>query len=315
MKPARIAVIAVAAVSAIGLALVVRAMGSGNGEAAPSAAAAEASQAQMAQVLVASRDLEVGDRIDDGAMTWRAFPAEAVNAAWIVEGAASIPTPRRTPAEGEGGEGGEDAAPDTQGDGSATAEVQRMAERVTGGGVRAQVVGAVVRERILAGEPIVASKLVRAGQSGFLAVVLERGMRAMSVPVTRETGAGGFILPGDRVDVIMSRRAEQGSAGADGTITATVLVNIRVLAVGETTEAGDQQTIEGTNATLEVGPREAEVLAFAQAQGELFLVLRSYADSREASGAAISTQTRADSGEARSVRIFRNGEVTEVPVG
>lgn len=311
MNPARIAVIAIAAVSAVGLALVVRAMGSSSGEVARPAAAAEAPQIAMTQVLVASRDLEIGDRIENSFLEWRAFPADTVNAAWIVEGAASIPSTQ--PAADTGSP---DDQPASSGDGSATAEVQRAAERITGGGIREQVVGAVVRERILAGEPIVASKLVRAGQSGFLAVTLSPGMRAMSVPLSQETGAGGFILPGDRVDVIMSRRAEQSVDGRDGFVTATVLVNIRVLAVGETTEAGDSQNVTGTNATLEVGAREAEVLAFAQAQGDLFLVLRSYADTQQPSGAAISTQTRADnSGGARAVRVFRNGEVTEVPVG
>lgn len=309
MKPARIIVIAVAAVSAIGLALVVRAMGSGDGEAVRPAAAAPA-EIPMTQVLVAARDLEIGARIENADMEWRAFPAEAVNPVWIVEGTARVPT---AASEDEGG--GADSAEPARADGGASAEVQRAAERLTGGGVREQVVGAVVRERILAGEPIVASKLVRAGQSGFLAVVLAPGMRAMSVPVSQETGAGGFILPGDRVDVIMSRRAEESIDGREGYVTATVLRNIRVLAVGETTQVGDEQNVAGSNATLEVGPREAELLAFAQAQGDLYLVLRSYADAQEASGAAMAPETRADQSGPRSVRVFRNGDVTEVPVG
>lgn len=306
MKPARIIVIAVAAVSAIGLALVVRAMGSSDGESVRPAAAATTAEAPMAQVLVASQDLEIGQRIENAHMEWRAFPLGTVNPTWIVEGAASVPT-----AEAQG----EAATAETTADGGATAEVQRAADRITGGGVREQVVGAVVRERILAGEPIVASKLVRAGQSGFLAVVLAPGMRAMSVPLSQERGAGGFILPGDRVDVIMSRRAEQTVDGRDGFVTATVLLNTRVLAIGDTTEAGDNQNVAGTNATLEVGPREAEALAFAQAQGDLYLVLRSYADALQPSGAAINSTQRAESGGGGStVRVFRNGEVTEVPV-
>lgn len=305
MKPARIIVIAVAAVSAIGLALVVRAMGSSDGEAVRTAAAAPA-PAPMAQVLVASQDLEIGQRLENMHMEWRAFPQEAVNPLWIVEGAASVPTAAT--------ENDEAAPAEENADGGATAEVQRAAELITGGGIREQVVGAVVRERILAGEPIVASKLVRAGQSGFLAVVLAPGMRAMSVPLTQERGAGGFILPGDRVDVLMSRRAEQAIDGRDGFVTATVLTNIRILAVGETTEAGDSQNVTGSNATLEVGPREAEVLAFAQAQGDLYLVLRSYADTHQPSGAAINPTQSADTGTSRSVRVFRNGAVSEVPV-
>ncbi|MBN8551385.1 MAG: Flp pilus assembly protein CpaB [Caulobacterales bacterium] len=314
MKPARIAVIAVAAVSAVGLALVVRAMGSGSGDAAPAVAAAEAPQVAMTQVLVATSDLEVGTRIDNGHMQWRGFPAEAVNAAWIVEGADSVPTPARSGGDDQGEEDGAAADP-ADGEEGATAPVQRAAERLTGGGIREQIVGAVVRERILAGEPIVASKLIRAGESGFMAVILEPGQRAMSVPLSQEHGAGGFILPGDRVDVIMSRTASEEIDGRSGFITATVLVNIKVLAIGETTQAGDSQNVTGSNATLEVSPRDAEILALAQAQGELYLVLRSYADARQPSGAAASAQTRADSGGSRNVRVFRNGEVTEVPVG
>ena len=260
----------------------------------------------MAQVLVAARDLEIGARIDNADMEWRAFPAGAVNGMWIVEGTSAVPSA----ASGDAAE-----TPDVNAGGDGvTAEVQRTAERITGGGVRDQVVGAVVRERILAGEPIVASKLVRAGQSGYLAVVLAPGMRAMSLPVSQETGAGGFILPGDRVDVIMSRRAEEGVDGRTGFVTATVLRNIRVLAMGEVTEAGDSQNVAAGTSTLEVGPREAEILAFAQAQGDLYLVLRSYADAQDPSGAGVSPDSRADVGQP-SVRVFRNGAVTEVPVG
>lgn len=305
MKPARIIVIGVALVSAIGLALVVRAMTSGG----PREAAAEPAPAQevpTAQVLVAARDLQIGDRLTDADLQWRAFPLETVNAAWVVEGADRIPT--------EGDEqASEQAQPNESGQG-VTTRVERATERLTGGGVRAQVVGAVVRERIMAGEPIVARKLVRAGQSGYLAVVLAPGMRAMSVGVSAETGAGGFILPGDRVDVIMSRRAEAEIDGQSGYITATVLNNIRVLAMGEVTEvSGGEQTVAATTATLEVSARDAELLAFARAQGDLFLVLRSYADANERSGGAQVAQ--AGGGGDRSVRVFRNGEATVVPLG
>ena len=85
----------------------------------------------MTQVLVAARDLEIGDRIENGDMEWRAFPAEAVNGAWIVEGAASVPTPARAGEEGEEDKEDEESAED----GTATAEVQRAAERLTGGGI------------------------------------------------------------------------------------------------------------------------------------------------------------------------------------
>lgn len=305
MKPARIIVIAVAAVSAVGLALVVRAMGSDSGAAAPTAAAAPV-EAPTARVLVARRDLRVGERLQDSDFEWKPWPIHAVNAAYVTDGSVPIPA-----AEGEDeatADGRLDQA--RRGDGAA-ARVVRAAADAAGLTPRQQFIGAVVREPILAGEPIVARKLVRAGQSGYLAVVLAPGMRAMAVQVSAETGAGGFILPGDRVDVIMSRRAEADVDGTSGYVTATVLRNIKVLAMGEVTEAGaEDQRVSATTATLEVGPTEAELLAFAEAQGDLFLTLRSYADADEPSGGA-APMRRAT---AEGVRVFRNGEATVVPV-
>lgn len=307
MKPARIIVIVVAAVSAVGLALVVRAMGN-EGAAAPSAAAAPA-EAPTARVLVARRDLRVGERIQDSDLEWKPWPIHAVNAAWTTDG--SVPIPQ---AAGEAATETSESPVDQarRGDGAA-ARVVRAAADAAGLTPRQQFIGAVVREPILAGEPIVARKLVRAGQSGYLAVVLSPGMRAMAVRVSAETGAGGFILPGDRVDVIMSRRADSEIDGASGYVTATVLRNIKVLAMGEVTEAGaDDQRVAATTATLEVGPREAELLAFAEAQGDLYLTLRSYADADEPSGGVVAPVRRAAA--EGGVRVFRNGEATVVPV-
>lgn len=308
MKPARIIVIAVAAVSAVGLALVVRAMGN-DGETVTPAAAAAPVEAPTARVLVARRDLRVGERLQDADFEWKAWPINAVNAAYVTDG--SVPIPALEAAEDEA-EADPPADTVRRGDG-ATARVARAAADVAGLTPRAQFVGAVVREPILAGEPIVARKLVRAGQSGYLAVVLAPGMRAMAVEVSAETGAGGFILPGDRVDVIMSRRAEEEIDGSSGYVTATVLRNIKVLAMGEVTEAGDDdQRVAAATATLEVGATEAELLAFAEAQGDLFLTLRSYADADEPSGGA--APMRRAAAETQGVRVFRNGEATVVPV-
>src|SRR5690606_13264020 len=217
-----------------------------------------------ARVLVARRDLRVGERIQDSDLEWKPWPIHAVNAAWTTHG--SVPTPQ---AAGEAATETSEATVDQarRGDGAA-ARVVRAAADAAGLTPRQQFIGAVVREPILAGEPIVARKLVRAGQSGYLAVVLSPGMRAMAVRVSAETGAGGLILPGDRVDVIMSRRAEADVDGTSGYVTATVLRNIKVLAMGEVTEAGaEDQRVSATTATLEVGPTEAELLAFAEAQG------------------------------------------------
>ena len=195
MKPARIVVICIAAVSAIGLALVVRAMGSSDGPAAPAAAAAVETR-PMARVLVAAHDLEPGKRLADGDLDWKEWPVDQVNPAFITDG--SVPLPA---AKAEAEDDKADAEPaDGKTKPDAVTRVARAATEMATGGAKADYVGSVVREPILAGEPIVSRKIVRAGDSGYLAAYLEPGMRAMAIRVTVETAAGGFILPGDRVD-------------------------------------------------------------------------------------------------------------------
>src|SRR5207253_10965228 len=69
-----------------------------------------------------------------------------------------------------------------------------------------QIAGSIARAPFIAGEPIREQKLVKADGSGFMAAILPTGMRAISTEITPETGAGGFILPNDRVDVILTKR-------------------------------------------------------------------------------------------------------------
>ena len=307
MKPARIAVICIAAVSAIGLALVVRAMGSSSGE--PTAlAAAEAPARPMAKVLVAARDLAPGQRLADADLEWKDWPVDEVNPAFITDG--SVPVPAAEAAEDE-----DKAEADTPEDG-AVARVARAANNLRTGGAKADYFGSVVREPILAGEPIVGRKIVRAGDSGYMAAYLEPGMRAMAIGVSVESAAGGFILPGDRVDVLVTVELQDTGEGGGQTRHASsiVLQNVKVLAVDQSTRADDdQQTVVGATATLEVSPGDSEALALARAAGELSLVLRSYADTAGPSGRVAATP-RARSTEASSVRIFRGGEPEVVSV-
>jgi pilus assembly protein CpaB len=294
MKPARIIVICIAAVAAIGLALVVRAMGSPSGAPTGAAAAAPIPATPMAKVLVAARDLEPGARLTEGDLAWKDWPVAEVNPAFITDGSAPI-----------GGDASAESKPAPEG---AVATVSRTAANLAGGGAKADYVGSVVRDPILAGEPIVARKIVRAGDSGYMAAYLEPGMRAMAIRVTVETAAGGFILPGDRVDVVLTRETNLANVGTpEGTrskfSTATVMRNIKVLAIDQSTHAGeDAQAVVGATATLEVRPSDAEALALAKSEGELSLVLRSYADTGGPSG-AVSSGPR----EAQAVRIYRGG--------
>jgi pilus assembly protein CpaB len=163
---------------------------------------------------------------------------------------------------------------------------------------------------------MVARKVVRAGDSGYLAVVLPAGMRAMAVPVKVETAAGGFILPGDRVDVILSKQVQPESGRNNLIVTSTVLKNLKVLAIDQVSKADkDETTVVGATATMEVSATDAEVLALAKASGDLSLTLRSYADVNEASGHT-GKLPRLDqmARQSRGVRVFRNGEASEVPV-
>ena len=144
-----------------------------------------------------------------------------------------------------------------------------------------QVAGSIARAPFIAGEPIREQKLVRADGSGFMAAILPTGMRAISTEISPETGAGGFILPNDRVDVILSRRDREAekSGGGESHTTDTILTNIRILAIDQTLgEKDGQKVVIGKTATLELTPRQGETLALSRQLGTLSLALRSLAD-------------------------------------
>jgi pilus assembly protein CpaB len=149
-----------------------------------------------------------------------------------------------------------------------------------------QLTGAIARNPLVIGEPIREAKLIKADGSGFMAAILPSGMRAFSTEISPETGAGGFILPNDRVDVILSRRdreaEKQGSA--DVHTSETILQNVRVLAIDQAVEEKNgQRVVVGKTATLELAPRQTEILAVSRQLGTLTLALRSIVDANTAS--------------------------------
>jgi len=144
-----------------------------------------------------------------------------------------------------------------------------------------QLVGSIARSALSAGEPIREAKLVKANGSGYMAAILPSGMRAISVEISPETGAGGFILPNDHVDVILTRRDRMAerSAGAEVLTSDIILSNVRVLAIDQTVEEKNgQRVVVGKTATLELSPRQAETLALSRQLGTLSLALRSLVD-------------------------------------
>ena len=143
-----------------------------------------------------------------------------------------------------------------------------------------EVTGSIARAPFIVGEPIREAKLVKADGSGFMAAILPTGMRAISTEISPETGAGGFILPNDRVDVLLSKREKNPDRGGpDLVVSEIILSNVRVLAIDQAPKEKDgQNAVVGKTVTLELKPEQAETLARARQSGTLALALRSIAD-------------------------------------
>jgi pilus assembly protein CpaB len=144
-----------------------------------------------------------------------------------------------------------------------------------------QFAGAIVRVSMVAGDPIRDPNVVMAKGSGFMAAVLPQGMRAVAVDVSPETGAGGFILPDDRVDVLLTRhdKAAEKATGVEKFTSDTILSNVRVLAVDQNVEEKNgTRTVIGKTATLELTEQQAETLALSKQMGTISLTLRSLLD-------------------------------------
>ena len=162
-----------------------------------------------------------------------------------------------------------------------------------------ELAGAITRAPFTAGEPIRETKLIRAnGAAGYMAAILPSGMRAVSTEISPETGAGGFILPNDRVDVLLTRRPRDGNSPAS---SETILTNVRVLAIDQAVEEKNgQRVVVGKTATLEIAPRQAESLTQARQMGTLSLALRSLLD-------ASKTETPDDNDRKTDINTVRFG--------
>ncbi|HEV7277223.1 MAG TPA: Flp pilus assembly protein CpaB [Devosiaceae bacterium] len=173
--------------------------------------------------------------------------------------------------------------------------------------------GAVARFEMFPGDPVLEAKLIRAEQ-GYLSAVLAKGMRGVSIAVNAESASGGFIVPNDRVDVVLTRESD------DGQVSETILHNVRVLAIntrlGETGATGspeDPETaraevFEQAIATLELDPLQGETVINASKVGTLSLALRSITDFAESA-----PQTRRPNNQA--VRMIRFGQESSAMAG
>jgi pilus assembly protein CpaB len=181
--------------------------------------------------------------------------------------------------------------------------------------------GSVARFELFKGEPVLPAKLVTADQ-GYLSAVLDKGKRGVSISVSADSASGGFIVPNDHVDVILTH------SGPEGQTSETLLSNVRVLAIntrlGETGTTGapaDSNQASGDGdpksqvfantaiATLELDPVQAETIVNATSLGRLSLALRSIVDFAQASGDDANLKRNAP------IRIIRYGQDTSVMAG
>ncbi len=151
---------------------------------------------------------------------------------------------------------------------------------VAGSAVEKSLAGAVARAPFAAGEPIIRAKIVAPGDRGFLAAVLHPGMRAVSVPVDVTADVSGFVMPGDRVDMLVTLPVPQMGGGGNGyqhKAAETVLRDVRVIAIDQRLDSKDGVAMLARTVTFEVTPKECEIVAVAADIGKLSLSLRSLA--------------------------------------
>jgi pilus assembly protein CpaB len=198
----------------------------------------EINKVKQVDVLVATKDVQMGERFAETNMTWKPWPVEAVTDPMITR----------------------DEKPD------AIAELAKGRARLA----------------IFEGETIMEKKLVLPGQSGFMSAILPKGMRAISVAISERSSAGGFILPNDRVDVILTKKTDNPQSSEKIVSSEAAITNVRVLAINQTyrqEQGQDNVSVpEGKTATLELTPVQAEVISQIESMGELSLALRSIAE-------------------------------------
>ncbi|HTO81501.1 MAG TPA: Flp pilus assembly protein CpaB [Methylomirabilota bacterium] len=204
------------------------------------------------KVLVAKANLPAGSFIKEEDVSWQKWPTDGVNENYLVEGQTDVGT----------------------------------------------IVGAVARKGILAGEPITEAGIARPGDRGFLAAVLTPGMRAITIDVTDPTSVAGLAFPGDRVDLLLNMHfqlegvtATGGTAKYEPQTSETVLENVRLLATDRNLNDIDKEAKSVNTVTIEVTPKQAEMVKVATSMGSMSLSLRGLAKPDGKSGPAVASSS------------------------
>jgi pilus assembly protein CpaB len=162
------------------------------------------------------------------------------------------------------------------------------------------VKGTVARAPIAAGEPLTGTKIIHADATSIMAARLTPGMRAVSIAISTDTGAGGFILPNDRVDVVLTQQVSETPRRFGARV---LLNNVRVLAMDQTmSQDKDQKTVLAKTATLELSPEQATSLTRAAASGTISLTLRALGDGNSNANVAARMDRKTDDGQIVVVR-------------
>lgn len=221
---------------------------------------AQVQEQSAKKVLVAKGNLPAGTIIKEDDVSWQKWPTDGVNDNYLLQGQSDINN----------------------------------------------VVGAVVRKGIVAGEPITESQIARPGDRGFLAAVLTPGMRAISIDVNEPSSVAGLVFPGDRIDVLLNMQFTIKEIGPDGTektsdykpqTSETVLENVRLLATDRNLNDIEGEPTKLKTVTIEVTPKQAEMIKVAASMGQLALSLRGLGmpDGKTSGPTVASAQTAASS--------------------
>ena len=226
---------------------------------------------QTEEVLIAAKDLSFGASIGDADMSWQTWPSNGAGKGIFI----------------------------------------RKSENPN---AMTDVKGSLVRGTFLAGEPLRRDRLVKGPTAGLMSTMLSSGMRAVSINIDSQgaTTAGGFILPNDHVDVVRTYRDDEATkaTGSDVVVTQTILSNVRVLAIGQNVQTkNNEPVVVGSNATLELDPRQAELIILAQRTGQLSLTLRAMVDANKPSD-----NLAADSSDESALTIVRFGVPSQARV-
>ena len=184
--------------------------------------------------------------------------------------------------------------------------------------------GAVARATLYSGEPIMMKKVVQPGDRGQMSALLTPGMRAIATRITEDSAASGFILPGDRVDIVLTvklklnplQQQNSGSSSAVAYASSTIFENVKVLAINQKYSQAEETgaAIVGSTALLELSQKDAADLVQAQALGDISLALRGLDNRKVGFVPSAATFEHEDTEAVSSMTIYRNGQPQRVAI-